>query len=97
MQVRITCITKDNGNHENPHLAATGYGWLNELNNQTGWLSRSEMVSWMEKGNKTYVKDNQQRLIYCYVRTSSLGTKFLQTYSDGTPTDNLLKLKECLR
>lgn len=33
MAIRITCINKDNGDHENPNLAITHLGWINEADN----------------------------------------------------------------
>lgn len=94
--VRITCINKDGGNHENPHEAISFYGWLNENNNETGESSRQIMVDWVNKGNSAYVKESGST-VFCYVRKSSRGTEFLQTYSDGRYTNNLLSLKECIR
>lgn len=93
MEVRIVCINKDNGNHYS-HEAVRYYGWVNENNNISDKYSREKMVKWVEEGNKAYVR-NGLRKVYCYVRTSINGTKFLQTYADGTYTDNLLNLPEC--
>lgn len=96
MAVRITCINKDSGNHENPHEAISHYGWINESTNKPGKNDRLSMVKWVEKeGNDAYVKDTIGNKAYCYVRTSSKGTKFLQTYSDNKYTNNLLSLPEC--
>ena len=95
MSLRITCINKDNGNHENPHEAISYYGWINESTDKTGKNDRPSMVEWVEKGNKAYVKDSNNNKAYCYVRKSSKGTKFLQTYADSKFTNNLLSLPEC--
>lgn len=95
MSVKITCINKDHGNHENPHEAISHYGWLNENTGKLGRSDRQTMVDWVKEGNKAYVKDNLGNIAYCYVRKSPRGVEFLQTYSDGTYTDNLLKLPEC--
>jgi len=95
MSVRITCINKDNGNHENPNEAISHYGWINESTNESGKNDRPSMVKWVENGNKAYVKDVSGNVAYCYVRESSKGTKFLQTYADNKYTDNLLSLPEC--
>ena len=53
------------------------------------------MVRWIEEGNRAYVEDVSRDRAYCYVRTSPHGTKFLQTFSDGNFTNNLLSLPEC--
>lgn len=95
MAVRVVCINKDNGNHENPHLAIEFFGWVNEQTNEQGKNSRDYMVNYVENGGKVYVKDSYGRVAYCEVRTSINGNKFLQTITDGVPTDNLLKLQEC--
>ena len=98
MSRRITCINKDGGNHENPHEAISYYGWKNESTNESGKDHRSIMVQWVKKyGNRSaYVKDESGNKAYCYVRTSSRGTNFLQTYANNQPTDNLLSLIECM-
>ncbi len=94
-EVRIVCINKDGGNHNNPHEAISHYGWLNESTGKSGKETRPDMVAWVEKGNTAYVKDNNGNTAKCGVRTSKNGIKFLQTYSDGYYNDNLLSLPEC--
>ena len=93
-QVRITCINKAGRDHDNPHEAISHYGWQNESNGKTGKSDRPSMVKWVEEGNKAFVR-NENNIAYCGVKTSSRGTKFLQTYSDGEYNDNLLSLIEC--
>lgn len=97
MSRRIVCIKKDNGNHSNPHEAVSHYGWLDESSNDSNATvtPRTIMVGFVENGGEAYVKDSNGNIAYCRVRTSVNGTKFLQTYSDNTPTDNLLSLREC--
>jgi len=53
------------------------------------------MVAWVEQGNKAYVQDVDGKRVYCYVRSSINGTKFLQTQADGEWKNNLLSLPEC--
>lgn len=93
-QVKITCIKKDSGNHNNPHEGITDYGWINS-NEKTGQSTRSAMVKWIEDGNRAYVTDTYGNKAYCAIRTSPSGNKFLQTYSDGNYNNNLLSLPEC--
>ena len=95
MEVRITCINKDGGYHQNPHTAISHYGWLVENTGETRKMSRIQMVAWMEKGNHSYVIDRFGSKAYCYVRTNENGTSFLQTHSNNRDTDNLLELPEC--
>lgn len=96
MAVRIIAIRKDHGNHYNPHEAISHYKWLNEQTNETGIISRADMVAWVERerNNQAYVRDNLGT-VNCYVNVSRSGTKFLQTYADRRWTDNLLNLTEC--
>jgi len=93
--VRIRAIEKDNGNHSNPNEAIQAYCWIDESDNKAGKTNRLEMVSWITKGNSAYVKDYYGNKVFCYVRESVHGTKFLQTKADNTYTDNLLNLPEC--
>ena len=96
MAVRITCINKPSGDNDNPHEAISHYGWLNEENNQKGKSTRPEMVDWIEnKGGQAYVTDRNGNKVFCEVRQSIRGTKFLQTIADGRYTNNLLELPEC--
>lgn len=94
MAVRITGVRKDNGNHDNPHEAASHYRWLDERTNETGILDRASVVAWVERGNRAYVRDTSGT-VDCYVNTSRAGIKFLQTRADNRWTDNLLSLPEC--
>ena len=95
MSVRVTCINKASGHHEEPHEAVSHYGWVDESTKNTGRSDRQVMVDWVKQGNKAYVRDAQGNTAYCAVRKSSRGTEFLQTYADGKYTDNLLSLPEC--
>ena len=95
MLIRIVCINKDSGNHQNPHEAINNYGWLNEASTESGKATRQEMVDWVEKGNKAYVKDEKGKIAYCNIRESKSGLRFLQTHSDGYYNNNLLSLFEC--
>lgn len=95
-ELRIRCINKDNGNHDNPHEAISKYGWINEANGNNDVSTRQTMISWLRKeSNKAFVKDNSGNIAYCGIRKSIRGTEFLQTYSDGYYNDNLLSLPEC--
>lgn len=94
-EVRITCIKKDGGNHLNRHEGITSYGWGNPANGKSGESNRSAMVKWIEDGNRAYVQDAYGNKVYCDVRKSASGNKFLQTEADGKYTDNLLSLPEC--
>ncbi len=96
MAVRVTCINKDGGNHQNPHEGITDFGWVNEQTRATGRSTRAQMVEFLEKQNgKAYVKDRLGNVAYIGVVITSWGTKYLRTYADGKWSDNLLSLPEC--
>lgn len=95
MSVRITCINKSGGYHENPHEAISRFGWLNEGTGQSGISSREEMWNWVNNGGLAYVKDAYGNTAKVVAKSNRNGTKYLQTIADGTPTDNLLNLMEC--
>ncbi|TMI63661.1 MAG: DUF3892 domain-containing protein [Bacteroidetes bacterium] len=96
MPIKITCIKKDNGNHENPFVAITSLSWINEETGKTGSTSRLEMYDWIvnDKG-VAYVKDNNGNKANLRGAVSDKGTKYVKTYADNVTTDNLLKLPEC--
>ena len=95
MSVKITCINKDNGHHYDPHLAITDLGWINEQTNEAGKSTRIEMVEFIERGGKAYVKDFLGKIAFLVVRTSYFGNKFVKTVADNRETNNLLELNEC--
>ncbi|MEP6911859.1 MAG: DUF3892 domain-containing protein [bacterium] len=96
MSVRITCVTKDKGNHENPYVAIESLGWIEDGTLKTGNSTRLEMYDWVvNKKGKAYVKDSQGNVAYLIGAISPRGNKYVKTVSDETKTDNLLKLDEC--
>ena len=96
MSVRITCISKDGGNHYNPHEGITDYGWINEETGKEGNSTRKQMIEFLEEKKGTaYVKDGRGNVASVAIWTSSAGNKYLRTYADKTWTDNLLPLPEC--
>ena len=94
MAVRITGIRKAGGDHYDPHEAISHYCWVNENNQKTGITHRPTMVDWVEKGNRAYVS-SQEGTVDCFVNTSAVGTKFLQTNADSRSSNNLLNLPGC--
>jgi hypothetical protein len=96
MPVRITCIRKDDGNHENPYVAIENLGWVNETTSKTGNNSRLEMYDWVvnEQG-QAFVKDALGNVAYLIGAISPRGNKYVKTVADETKADNLLQLPEC--
>jgi hypothetical protein len=95
MAVRITCINKDGGFHENPHVAISDLGWTNETSGEAGHSTRDAMYNFVLGGGIAYVRDRAGNTAYLMAKVSARGTHFVQTHADGTPTDNLLYLSEC--
>jgi len=97
MSIRITCINKAGGWHDDPHCAISNLGWVNESNGNTGKSTRLEIYDWLkgDKARKAYVKDAFGNMAYIYPRENSNGTKFVQTYADKTWTNNPFSLNEC--
>src|SRR5687768_890586 len=95
MSVRITCIKKAGGNHEDPHVAISELGWTNEQTGASDRSTRLQMYEWVKNGNQAYVKDVYGNVAYLVAKVSRSGNPYVQTVADGTPTDNLLKLMEC--
>jgi hypothetical protein len=95
MSIRITCIKKDSGNHENSHTAISVLGWIEDSTNNTGRSSRIEMYDFVKSGGYAYVKDTYGNKAQLIAETTSWGTKYVKTKPDNTTTDNLLKLSEC--
>lgn len=96
MAVKITCIKKADGDHENPYLAISSLGWVNEENGKSGTTSRVDMYTFIkdDKGI-AYVKDAYGNKANLTTAISSKGTKYVKTIADDTKTDNLLRLPEC--
>lgn len=96
MAIRITCIKKSNGYHEDPHHAISELGWINEQTNKTGTSTRLEIYDWIKnKNGVASVIDARGNKTRVGTREHSNGTKYLQTYADGVWTDNLLARPEC--
>ncbi|HEX3568410.1 MAG TPA: DUF3892 domain-containing protein [Candidatus Saccharimonadales bacterium] len=98
-EIKITGIRKDNGNHDDPYEAVEAYRWLEPGTNNGDITARAVVVGWLDHGIngvkvKAYVH-NVDPKVYCFVNESKRGTRFLQTHSDATERNNLLRLPEC--
>lgn len=95
MSVRITCIKKNGGYHENPYTAIESMKWINDSNNETGTTSRLGMYKWVKDGGIAYVQDAQDNKAELIHTETALGTKYVKTKADDVKSDNLLSLPEC--
>jgi hypothetical protein len=92
MSVRISCIEKDGGNHENPYVAISYLQWINENTSETGRTSRVDMYDFVvNKNGQAYVRDVYGNIGYLMGAISKRGNKYVKTVADETKTDNLLK------
>jgi|SRR5215208_8105071 len=96
MSIKITCINKQQGYHEDPHHAISQLGWLEDGTGKSGKSSRLEIYDWIKDQNGVaYVTDGYGNKAYLITKVSRSGTKFVQTVADGRETNNLLNLPEC--
>jgi hypothetical protein len=96
MSIRVTCINKSGGYHQDAHHAIEFLGWVDEQNNKTGRATRLQMYEWVsDKANIAVVVDRAGHRVQIYPRANAQGTKYVQTYADGIWSDNLLALPEC--
>ena len=97
MAIRITCINKSQGYHQDPHHAIQNLGWVNEASGKEGKHTRLQIYDWLKQdpNNQAYVKDRSGNVAYVYPLENQHGTKYVQTYADNKWTDNLLFLPEC--
>jgi len=96
MSIKIICIKKDDGNHDNPNVAITHLGWVNENDGSNGKNTRLEIYNWIknDKGY-AYVVDKYGNKVKVITAETSTGTKYVKTEADNTTTNNLLSLPEC--
>jgi hypothetical protein len=97
MSIRITCISKAAGDHENPYVAISKLGWVNMLNpTEKRSSTRMEMYDFVLKRGEAFIYDRTGTIrskLICAI--SPKETKFVKTQPDSTKKDNLLELGEC--
>ena len=71
----------------------TSHEHISHLGDTTRMWTRTQIVEWVESGAYGFYTNDGYRKAYVHVRTSSSGTKYVQTYADNTYTDNLLALQ----
>jgi hypothetical protein len=99
IDVEITGIRKDDGDHDNPFEAVEAYRWVQRSNGKSALTNRETVVGWLDNGINgarvtAYVQQANPRAD-CFVNQSAHGTRFLQTKPDATESNNLLRLPEC--
>jgi hypothetical protein len=96
MAVRIICIKKDDGDHENPYVAIDHLEWVNDRIKVNGITDRTKIYDWIknEKG-EAYIMDQFGNKTYLIPAISPKGNKYVKTVIDETVTDSLLMLPQC--
>lgn len=94
MSIRITCINKAGGYHEDPHEAIQWLGWVEDGTGKQGKMARESMHDWIKQGGQAYVASGSTR-VRVVAETNSRGTKYVRTVPNYTTSDNLLSLREC--
>ena len=95
MAIRITCINKQQGFHQDPHHAIESLGWIEDGTGKNDKSTRLQIYDWLKNQNgSAYVLDRLGNKAFLYPRENPAGTKFVQTYADRVWTDNLLSLPE---
>jgi hypothetical protein len=94
MAIKITCINKDNGNHENPNVAITHLGWIEDGTSKKIVSTRLTIYNWIKDGGYAYVEKNGNKVKVVTAETAK-GTKYVKTEADSTTVNNLLALPEC--
>lgn len=95
MAIRITCINKQQGYHQDPHHAIEYLGWIEDGTSKTGKSSRLEVYNFLKNNGVAYVRNEAGNKAFLYPRENAAGTKFVQTQADNVWTNNLLSLQEC--
>lgn len=96
MAIRITCINKQQGYHQDPHHAIESLGWIQDGTGQTYKSTRLEIYDWLKNRNGVaYVIDSYGNKAYVSPRENNNGTQYVQTQADNVWTNNLLSLPEC--
>jgi len=97
MAVRIICIKKDAGNHENPYVAIDYLEWINERINVKGITDRTKIHDWIKDENgEAYIIDQFGNKTYLIPAVSPQGNKYVKTTVDEALTDCLLLLPDCV-
>ena len=95
MAVRITCIKRDDGFHENHYTAITDLGWANEASGAKGLSTRLQIYEFIVSGGEAYVASAQGGKIKVTIGETAKGTKYVKTHPDESVDDDLLFLPQC--
>jgi hypothetical protein len=96
MAIKITCIKKASGDHENPYIAISTMNWMNENTGATGTSTKIGMYDFVTKDKGiAYVKDSRGNKANLIGAVSPKGNKYVKTVEDDVTSDNPLKLPEC--
>lgn len=95
MAIKITCIKKANGDHENPYVAIESMNWTKDGSIENITSTREQMYDFVNGGGYAYVEDKAGNKAKLVARLFNDKTKYVKTVADDVKSDNLLKLQEC--
>lgn len=86
--VYITAVHMSSGGTRHEHIESVR--WTNPDDNKPGENTTAAMVDWID--NKKGIAKVKSGTTEVNVRTVEATPKYLRTYADGVPTNNLLEL-----
>jgi len=96
MAIRIICIKRNEGIHENPWLAINYVEWINERVNVNGITEREKIHDWIKDlAGVAYIIDKHGNKVPVEPAVSPKGDKYVKTADDET-IDCLLSLPDCV-
>jgi hypothetical protein len=95
MAIRITCIKRDAGVHENPYMAISSFGYIDDRSGEKGMLTKEAMYNWVLRGGQVYVKDPAGEPAYLVTAVNHEGKRYVKIKSGGAGEAALLSLEEC--
>lgn len=91
----VICIAKRlSSPYFREHQHITHLKWFDESNGQSEIATKEFLINWLEQSpnNKLFTKDSSG---YARVLVVNATPKYLRSYRDNRPTDNLLELPDC--
>ena len=89
MSINVVAIRLTGGSK---HEHISHLWWTGREDGKPDDAPRADVVAWIEKGGRAYVRDDHGHDVGVHVVTPPSGPKYLQTWADGIWTDNLLSL-----
>jgi hypothetical protein len=95
MAIRIVCINKAAGQHENLYVAISHLGWQEYGTAAAGKWTRERLYDWIEYERGEAFVESVGSKVRVMTAVTARGTKYVKTQPNNTENDNLLRLPEC--